>query len=381
MGLIPVLCIAAVAGAFSYRSLDPMLTLIAGDFHISVRDAALLVTAYGLPYAAMQPVLGPIGDAYSKTGLIKICLGVLTVAVILAAVAPDYPTLLVSRVIAGVVSGGIFPVGLAIIGDRTSLEQRQIATSRFLIASIVGQMSGATVAGAVASYFGWRAVFILVAAITCVAWVIVFRRLPRGAPGRGLSLKGAIAGYRSVLANRSSYIVFAAVMGEGMFYFGVFPFVGAMLIARGAGGPAAAGVALAGFAVGGIVYGVVVRFMVASLGQWNMMRVGATMAGLSYLAIAAPLGPVGVALFFTIAGFGFYMQHNTLQTRATELAPGARASTFALFSAAFFLGQGSGPIIAGWTAHAAGFRVLFLAVGVLVIALGLVAAQLMKRHA
>lgn len=382
LGLISVLCFAAFAGSVSYRSLDPMLTMIAGNFNVSVREAALLVSAYGFPYAVMQPLLGPIGDAYSKANIVKVCLGVLALSVILAAAAPNYTTLLISRVIAGVVSGGIFPVGLAMIGDRTTLAERQVAASRFLVASIFGQMFGETVSGVIAAYFGWRVVFLTVAALTSLSWLVVIRYLESGkGTGRRLSLHGAVEGYRTVLANRSSLVVFGAVMGEGIFFFCVFPFVGAMLIARGVGGTVAAGVALGSFAAGGLCYGAVVRFMIAALGQWNMMRVGSLMAGFAYLAIAAPLGPTGVALLFVVAGFGFYMLHNTLQTQGTELAPTARGSTFALFSASMFFGQGVGPIFAGTVSNVGGFQTLFILVGVSVVALGLISAQLMKRHA
>jgi len=381
VGLILVLCFAAFAGSISYRSLDPMLTMVASDFGISVRQAALLVSAYGLPYALTQPILGPIGDAYSKARLIKICLGVLAGSVALAAIAPSFSVLMVSRVIAGIVSGGIFPVGLALIGDRTTIEERQIAASRFLVASIFGQMFGATVSGVIANFFGWRVVFAVVAVLTSLSWVIVYRFLDsKNDKTRRLTVRGAIDGYRTVLANRSSLIVFGVVMGEGVLYFCVFPFVGAMLIARGSGGPVAAGVALAGFAVGGVIYGTVVRYMIATLGQWNMMRVGAGMAGLAFLAVAAPLGPVGIALLFMVAGFGFYMMHNTLQTRATELAPSARGSTFALFSAALFLGQGIGPIFAGVVVNTLGFSELFIVTGALVATLGFVAAFFIQRR-
>jgi MFS transporter, DHA1 family, inner membrane transport protein len=381
LGLILVLCFAAFAGSISYRSFDPVITMVAGDFGISVQQAALLVSAYGLPYAAMQPVLGPIGDAYSKARLIKICLAVTTVSTALASVAPDYTTLMTSRVIAGIVAGGIFPVGLALIGDRTVLAERQVAASRFLVASIFGQMFGATVSGVIAAYFGWRTVFAVVTAIAICSCAIVFRYLDsRSDTTRRLTLTGAIEGYRTVLANRNSYVVLAAVFGEGMFFFCVFPFVGAMLIERGAGGPVAAGIALAGFAVGGLIYGAVVRYMISALGEWNMLRAGGLMAGLSYLVIAVPMGPVGVASAFVVAGFGFYMMHNTLQAQATELAPRARGSTFALFSASMFLGQGTGPIFAGTSSNLLGFQVLFVLVGVLVASLGLIAAHFLRRH-
>ena len=381
MGLILVLCFAAFAGSISYRSFDPIITTVASDFGVSVQQAALLVSAYGLPYAAMQPVLGPVGDAYSKARLIKICLAVTTLSTAIACLAPNYTTLMASRIIAGIVAGGIFPVGLALIGDRTAMAERQVATSRYLVASIFGQMFGATVAGVIAAYFGWRAVFGVVTAIAVCSCGVVFRYLDTGSDvTRRFTLSGAIEGYRAVLGNRGSYVVLGAVLGEGMFFFCIFPFVGAMLLERGAGGPIAAGVALAGFAVGGVIYGAVVRFMLRALGQWNMLRVGGLMAGFSYFIAAVPMGPVGVALAFVIAGFGFYMMHNTLQTQATELAPGARASTFALFSASMFLGQGIGPVFAGVASNLLGFQLLFVSVGALVALLGLTAAWLLRRH-
>ena len=243
-------------------------------------------------------------------------------------------------------------------------------------------MSCATVSGVIAAYFGWRTVFWVVAVLTAISCLIVTRFLDASADKtKPLTIRGAIDGYRLVLANRSSLIVFAAVMGEGTFYFCVFPVVGAMLIERGSGGPIAAGVALAGFAVGGVIYGAVVRFMIKTLGQWNMMRVGGVMSGIAYCVIALPMGPVGIALLFMIAGFGFYMMHNTLQARGTELAPAARGSTFALFSAAMFVGQGVGPAVAGGVSNILGFQALFVFVGVTVMALGLLAAHFIKRNA
>jgi predicted MFS family arabinose efflux permease len=224
-------------------------------------------------------------------------------------------------------------------------------------------------------------VFDVVTVLSIASWVIVYRFLDsKSDKGHSLTVRGAVKGYRTVLANSSSLVVFGVVMAEGMLYFCVFPFVGAMLVARGAGGPVAAGAALAGFAIGGIIYGAVVRHMMVALGQWNMLRVGAGMAGIAYLAVAAPLAPAAIALFFVIAGFGFYMMHNTLQTRATELAPTARGSTFALFSAALFIGQGVGPIFAGWVVSVAGFSALFIATGALIATLGVLAAFLLQRR-
>lgn len=381
MKFITVLCVAGFASSVSYRAIDPMLPNIAADLDVTLRQAALLASAYGFPYAVMQPVLGPVGDGVSKTRLIKLSLAVLTVALALSTVAPTYVSLMLTRVIAGAVSGGIFPIGLALIGDRTALAERQVFLSRLLVASIFGQMFGATAAGFIAGFAGWRTVFVLVAVLTGIASLIVFLFLkPENEVTRRLTWRHAIDGYRAVLANPSTLLVFAAVMAEGIGFFAVFSFAAAMLGARGASGSLGAGLALAFFAIGGVLYGSMVRYMLASLGQWGMMRVGGLVAGLAYIAIAAPIGWIWVPPLFLLAGFGFYMLHNTLQMRGTELAPTARASTFALFSACMFTGQGIAPILGGAISQAAGFSALFLLSGGFIVILGLAAAHFIQRH-
>jgi predicted MFS family arabinose efflux permease len=378
---ITVLCVAGFASSVSYRAIDPMLPNIAVDLDVPLRHAALLASAYGFPYAIMQPVLGPIGDGFSKTRLIKLSLTVLMLAVALSAVAPGYGSLMITRVIAGSVSGGIFPIGLALIGDRTALAERQVFLSRLLVSSIFGQMFGASAAGFLAGYAGWRAVFVLVAALTGMAWLIVllFLKAENEVTHR-LTLRHAIDGYRTVLANPSALLVFAAVMAEGIFFFSVFPFAAAMLGERGASGAFGAGLALACFAIGGVFYGSMVRYMLAALGQWGMMRMGGLLAGIAYIAIAAPIGWILVPPLFLVAGFGFYMLHNTLQMRGTEIAPTARASTFALFSACMFTGQGIAPVLGGAILQATGFSALFLLSGIFTVILGLAAAHFIKRR-
>ena len=47
------------------------------------------------------------------------------------------------------------------------------------------------------------------------------------------------------------------------------------------------------------------------------------------------------------SGFGFYMFHNTLQTRATEMAPKARGTAIAVFAFCLFMGQAGGVAVCG----------------------------------
>lgn len=378
--LILMLGLAGFASAFSLRTTDPMLTVIASDLGIGVAEAALLSSAYTLPYAAMQLILGPVGDAIGKTRLIRLSLVVLTIGVALSAVAPDYYAVLASRMLAGAFAGGIIPASMALIGDRVVYTERQFAISRFLLAVILGQMSGSAVAGALSEVAGWRTVFALAALVTGLIALTAALFLKGEREERlPLSVADARARYASVLANPVSVWVFATVAAEGLLIFGVFPFVAPMLARHGAEGAFEAGVTLAAFAIGGVVYSFVVRRLLGTLGQWGMMGAGGLVAGGSYLAMLAPVPWPVVSLLFLVAGFGFYMLHNTMQTQATELSATARGSALALFASSFFLGQGIGPVVYGAVADRVGLPALFLFGGVLTMLLGVGAARLIRR--
>ena len=44
----------------------PLLPVLAGEFDISIGYAGIVVTAFALPYGAVQILLGPIGDKFGK---------------------------------------------------------------------------------------------------------------------------------------------------------------------------------------------------------------------------------------------------------------------------------------------------------------------------
>jgi len=347
-----------------------------------LHEAALLASAYAFPYAIMQLILGPVGDALGKSRVIGFSLIVLAVALAVSALAPNFTVALLGRALAGTFAGGIVPVAMALIGDRVGSEDRQVAISRLMVATIIGQMAGAASSGLFAAFLNWRVVFLISAAVAALAWLLIRLYLPSaGEARRKLTFGHVFWSYRAVLGNASSLLVFAAVASDGALFFGLFPFVAPLLLQRGASGPLEAGIALTAFGIGGVAYGALVRRLVALLGPRWMLRAGGLVAAASYAAIAMPLRWEGVAFLYFTLGFGFYMVHNTLQALASELAPRARGSALALFSSCFFLGQGIGPIVGGAVAQTTGYEPLFVAAGILVAALGLGTAFFMRAAA
>jgi len=107
------------------------------------------------------------------------------------------------------------------------------------------------------------------------------------------------------------------------------------------------GVILACYGVGAVLYTFVVRRLLAALGQRGMVVYGGALCFSCYaLIVLTPFWPVVVPCMFAV-GFSFYMVHNTIQTKATEMAPQARGTGLSLFSASWALGQAVGVAVMG----------------------------------
>ena len=79
------------ASALSTRAVDPIVPPIAQGLAVDPGTVALLTTAFALPFAIVQPILGPIADMIGKVRLMMICLAVITVASLACAFTTSFP--------------------------------------------------------------------------------------------------------------------------------------------------------------------------------------------------------------------------------------------------------------------------------------------------
>jgi predicted MFS family arabinose efflux permease len=373
-----VFAVCAFASGFALRIIDPLILPVAAQFAVTPAAAAMLSSAYALPYALAQPFLGPLGDRFGKARCIRVCVTGMAAALVLGALAPSFEVLMATRVAAGVFAGGLIPLVLAGLGDAYDMLNRQVMIGRMLLAIITGQMLGSVVAGIANTAFGWRSALWIAAAAavaaSALAWWAIRRPQPLPGTGAGGTHASFVSLYGHVFDNPKAAWLYAAVIAEGVLVFGVFPYVGQLLMERAgspaAGAPAQAGLVLGAFGIGGLVYALLVRRIIAWLGVRLMCLAGSTAVALLYAALVVL--PVWwlYALAMMGTGLAYYMLHNSLQTEATELAPSARGSAVALFACGFFGGQGLGPPLFGAVVHALGFPAALLATSLGLLMLG-----------
>ncbi|MEW6256813.1 MAG: MFS transporter [Pseudomonadota bacterium] len=374
-----LLGLAGFASAFSMRAVEPTLPLIATEFSVSLDQAALLSSAFALPYAATQLVFGPVADAVGKVRVMRVTLVMLSLSLVACALAPSHNALLIARILSGCWAGGIIPISFALVGDRYAFEERPAALGRILMFIVLGQLAGAAVAGLMAAHFGWRAVFWVSVAITAGAGMGMSLFVTETAARGRASVSDSIARYRIVIANPVSLRLFALVAIEGGLIFGCFPFVAFHLMEKGYSGALEAGLALGAFGTGGIFYTLGVKAITDRLGLAGAGCTGALLVGLSFLAIAETSALTLLVPLFLVAGFGFYMLHNMIQILATELVPSARGSAVALYAGSFWIGQAAGAALTALIVPRIGAEGMFIGAGAGLVALAWPALLVARR--
>lgn len=372
---LPLLLLAAAAfvSAGSMRVIDPVLHLIATDFAASVAQASVLIAAFALPYGVMQIAFGPLGDRYGKLPVMCVALVAFAAASASCALAWSLNTLVLLRGGTGMAAAGIIPLCLAYIGDHTDYAVRQATIAKFLTGIVLAQVLAAPLGGVIGEFFGWRPLFLGTGAVALVAATLLWRARRTSPERPGTQGRLSLRPYAVVLSRPAGRFVVLAALVDGAALFGPTPFLGAFLHEQHGLSYARVGLVLALIGVGSFAYTRLATRLVARLGERGLVSIGGVAIAASYAAIGlVPTWPWAAGLIALLGG-AFFMLHGTMQARATEAAPEARATAVALFAMALFLGQSVGAVaigaMIGWAGYAAGFMLAAAGVAALTLVL------------
>jgi predicted MFS family arabinose efflux permease len=153
---------------------QPLLDLIARDLHASPSAAGWLVTATQIGYAAGILLIVPLGDILDRHRLIPMMMLAAAAALVVCAVAPSFPVLLVALAAVGVttVSGQILT---PLAGDLADDQNRGRVVGTVVSGILIGILLSRTISGLVAGAAGWRAIY-AVAAVAAVVFAVLLNR-------------------------------------------------------------------------------------------------------------------------------------------------------------------------------------------------------------
>jgi len=216
--LLPVLFNTVLALSALYAP-QPLLPTLSQTFAVSREAAAGLTTVTFIPLAIAPLLYGYLLESISATRLLKITVPLLAVSEVLFACAGSYPLLLLLRLLQGLLIPAILTGLMTYMSQQSSSSTIQRSMAIYIAATIFGGFIGRAASGIIATWFGWRYSFGILAISLTLGFLMLFLlpesgnlKLTRPAPKVILQTLQRPAFLPLYLAIFCLFFVFAAMM-------------------------------------------------------------------------------------------------------------------------------------------------------------------------
>ncbi len=156
--------------------------VIAKELGFNLDGIGYIATAFLIIYTLGTIPLGIWADRARRRDVVAISVAFWSLATAVTALATNFVTLFLSRMILGIGEAGYFPAGTALMSDYFSREKRSRIMSWWSVAQLIGILVGFVVGGAVAGLYpgSWRLAFIFTGIPGLLLALLIWRvREPR----------------------------------------------------------------------------------------------------------------------------------------------------------------------------------------------------------
>ncbi len=116
-------------------------------------------------------------------------MGIFTVGNLLSSIAPDYTTLLLSRIITSLNHGAFFGLGSVVAASVVPKHKQASAVATMFMGLTIANIGGVPAATWLGETIGWRMSFLATAGLGLLAMVSLWFSLPKGSAGNVLMSK------------------------------------------------------------------------------------------------------------------------------------------------------------------------------------------------
>ncbi len=197
--------------------LGPQFTQL---FGISDAQFGLLVSAYTLAAGVSGLAASTFIDRFGRKRLLLVLYGLFAAATLACGLAPNYGSLMVARVAAGVFGGVLSALSQTIVGDVIPFERRGRAMGMVMTAMSVASVLGVPSGLFLAAHLGWHAPFFVIAALCVVLVVFAALTMPVLTGHLGGAVQSSAVGRIMVVLRDGNHLkafAFSALMMMGAF--------------------------------------------------------------------------------------------------------------------------------------------------------------------
>jgi EmrB/QacA subfamily drug resistance transporter len=168
IGVMTGMFIAALEATVVGTAMPTVISSLGGLNHYSWVFSAYLVTS-----TVTVPVWGKLSDLYGRRLLYQLGIAVFLIGTLLSGLSTSMTQLIIFRAIQGLGAGALVPLGMTIIGDIFTLEERAKMQAYFSGVWGLSSVVGPVVGGFITDQISWRWVFFINLPVGVIAAIII----------------------------------------------------------------------------------------------------------------------------------------------------------------------------------------------------------------
>ncbi|MEB6334413.1 MFS transporter [Serratia rhizosphaerae] len=373
----PLLALAVGAFGIGTTEFSPMglLPVIAEGVDVSIPKAGMLISAYAIGVMIGAPLMTLLLSHRARRNALMFLMAIFTLGNVLSSIAPDYTTLLLSRIITSMNHGAFFGLGSVVAASVVAKEKRASAVATMFMGLTIANIGGVPAATWLGATIGWRMSFLATAGLGVIAMLGLWFSLPKGEAGERPDVKRELS---VLMRPQVLSALLTTVLGAGAM-FTLYTYIAPVLHTLTAATPTFVTLMLmltgVGFSIGNYLGG---KF--ADRSESN------TLTGFLLLLLTVMLlmpllarSEIGAALGMVIWGIATFGVVPPLQMRVMRVASEAPGLSSSVNIGAFNLGNALGAA-AGGAVVSSGLGYVFVPVtGAMIAALALFVVLLNRR--
>jgi predicted MFS family arabinose efflux permease len=341
--LLPFLGLASGASVATIYYNQPLLLEISHTFHATSGQVGAVAVATQVGYAAGILLFVPLGDVAERRGLIAKLFAAVSVALLVAGLAPSLWTLILASVAIGI-TASVTHILVPIAPELVEPEESGRAIGTVMTGLLLGILLGRAGSGWIAAVLGWRAVFLVAAGFTALFVPVLWWQLPKLPPVKAVTYKQAQASLWRLVVEQptlreAAVVGFLAFAAFSSFWTNLPFLLGSSRYNLGAGVAGTFGIL---GAAGAVIASFAGRAADRRGARW-VIAMGLTLLGAGYAVLwAGSYHMAGLVVGVIVLDIGQQAMQIANQTRIFSLVEGARSRVNTIYMIVFFLGGAAG---------------------------------------
>jgi DHA1 family inner membrane transport protein len=174
-----VLALSAFAIGTTEFVIMGLLPEVANNLHVSIPGAGWLITGYALGVAIGAPIMALLTASWPRKTSLLVLMTIFIGGNLFCAVALDYQILMLARVITALSHGAFFGIGSVVAASLVPANRRASAVALMFTGLTLANVLGVPLGTALGQYAGWRSPFWAVTVIGILAFIGLWKVLPR----------------------------------------------------------------------------------------------------------------------------------------------------------------------------------------------------------